>query len=79
VLVSGAIPVKPSGPALERLRAEVAGRGTRTAGYIQSLARLGDLRPDLWLPVEPIQGQNANQYDNDWEKVLQQNRRVLEP
>jgi len=79
VLVSGAIPVKLSGPALERLCAEVDCRGTGAAAYIQSLARLADVRPDLWLPAEPIQGQNANQYDNDWEKVLQQNRRVLEP
>jgi glyoxylase-like metal-dependent hydrolase (beta-lactamase superfamily II) len=76
VLISGAIPVKPGGDTLKRLRDEVGGPGSQTTEFLQSLGRLAQVHPDLWLPAEPVQAQNANQYDGDWEKVIAQNRLV---
>jgi glyoxylase-like metal-dependent hydrolase (beta-lactamase superfamily II) len=74
VLVSGGIPVKPSVPSAEQVVREVAGPGGSAAEYLRSLDRLAEVTPDLWLPAVPVHGQNANLYDRDWEKVLEQNR-----
>jgi glyoxylase-like metal-dependent hydrolase (beta-lactamase superfamily II) len=73
VLVSGRIPVKLSLPEAERLVSEVTGPGE----YRKSLDRLAEVRPDLWLPAVPVYGQNANLYDDDWMKVIEQNRQPL--
>jgi hypothetical protein len=74
VLISGRIPVKASAPALESLRAEVAGQA---ADYFRSLDNLAKVRPDLWLPAGPIHGQNANVYDDEWSKTLGANRNAF--
>ena len=44
------------------------------AEYLRALDRLAEVTPDLWLPAVPVHGQNANLYDRDWDKVLEQNR-----
>jgi glyoxylase-like metal-dependent hydrolase (beta-lactamase superfamily II) len=74
VLFSGRIPVKFSGPAMERLHREVTGPSGQVESYRKSLDRLARIHPDLWLPAVPVHGQNANLYDDDWTKVLKQNR-----
>jgi hypothetical protein len=76
VLLSGRIPVKPSPEAAERLQFEVGTRGS-AAEYLKSLDRLAKVSPNLWLPAVPVQGQNANLYDQDWMKVLAQNRQFF--
>jgi len=45
---------------------------------MRSLDRLAQVNPNLWLPAVPVHGQNANLYDHNWEKVLAQNRQVME-
>ncbi len=77
VLISGRIPTKMSLPEGERLVSEVTGPGGSVEQYRQSLDRLAPLRPDLWLPAVPVYGQNANLYDDDWEKVIARNRQVF--
>lgn len=77
VLVSGHIPLKPSAPGIERLQHELRGSPARAAEYLRSLARLADLRPDLWLPAEPVHGQCANLYDREWDQILLQNRQAV--
>ncbi len=74
VLVSGRIPVKLSLPEAERLVGEVNGPHGSPEGYRKSLDRLAEVHPALWLPAVPVHGQNANLYDDDWAKVLGQNR-----
>jgi glyoxylase-like metal-dependent hydrolase (beta-lactamase superfamily II) len=74
VLISGRIPLKPSAPALESLRAEARGQA---ADYLRSLDNLAKLGPDLWLPAVPIHGQNANVYDDEWSKTLGANRNAF--
>jgi hypothetical protein len=41
------------------------------------LAALAGVAPDLWLPAVPVHGQNANLYDDDWARVLEQNRQLF--
>jgi glyoxylase-like metal-dependent hydrolase (beta-lactamase superfamily II) len=77
VLLSGRIPVKPSGPSLEQLHREVTGLGGSPAEYTKSLDRLAKVNPDLWLPAVPVHGQNANLYDRDWEEILERNRQLF--
>ena len=38
--------------------------------YIGSLESLAGMRPDLWLPLRPVEGRNANVYDDEWEAVI---------
>jgi hypothetical protein len=77
VLVSGRIPIKMSLPEGERLVSDVAGSAGSIEGYRQSLDRLARVRPALWLPAVPVYGQNANLYDDEWDKVLSKNRQVF--
>ncbi len=77
VLVSGRIPTKMSLPEGERLVSDVAGAGGNIEGYRESLDRLGQMHPALWLPAVPVYGQNANVYDDEWDKVLTKNRQVF--
>jgi glyoxylase-like metal-dependent hydrolase (beta-lactamase superfamily II) len=76
VLISGRIPAKPSVPALDQLQADVRGPDA-AAAYLRSLDELAKLKPDLWLPAVPVEGQNANLYDGDWAKVLTRNRQAV--
>jgi glyoxylase-like metal-dependent hydrolase (beta-lactamase superfamily II) len=77
VLFSGRVPVKLTPPGGEQLVREVAGPGGSAEQYLKSLDRLARVKPDLWLPAVPVHGQNANLYDDDWAKVLRQNRQVF--
>ncbi len=77
VLISGRIPLKMSLPSAEQLVSDLNAPNGSTEGYRHSLDRLAEIRPDLWLPAEPVGGQNANLYDDDWHKVLELNRAPL--
>jgi hypothetical protein len=77
VLFSGRIPVKPSVPGMEELIREVTGPGGSLPAYRQALDQLENVDPALWLPAVPVHGQNANLYDRDWAKVIEQNRQAL--
>jgi glyoxylase-like metal-dependent hydrolase (beta-lactamase superfamily II) len=73
VLFSGRIPIKVSYDAQELLVADLASPKGDVRGYFTSLTRLQKLRPDLWLPTVPVDGQNANLYDTDWERTIEDN------
>jgi glyoxylase-like metal-dependent hydrolase (beta-lactamase superfamily II) len=77
VLVSGSLPIKPNNLTIEQLRLDLQKPSASIEKYRQSLNRLQSLRPDLWLPAVPVNGQNANLYDNAWKKILDDNRRML--
>ena len=47
-----------------------------TLDYLVSVYRLGETKPDLWLPAVPVDGQNANLYDTEWHDILADNYRV---
>jgi metallo-beta-lactamase class B len=76
VLLTGPIPVKPGAEALEKLQRE-GQTPDQIARYVKSLDELAKLAPQLWLPVVPIEGQNANLYDREWERVLTRNKQAM--
>jgi hypothetical protein len=51
------------------------GRGNVNA-YRASLDRLGALKPGLWLPALPADGQNASLDDGEWKEILAGNAEV---
>jgi glyoxylase-like metal-dependent hydrolase (beta-lactamase superfamily II) len=75
VLLPGRIPTKIDETTAQELLREVS--GPAGAEYLTSLDRLGQVKPDLWLPAVPVHGQNANVYDQEWARVLTQNRRLF--
>lgn len=52
-------------------------RGSDPGRYLASLESLRAIDPDLWLPAVPINGQNANLYDTEWDDVLRSNRGLV--
>jgi glyoxylase-like metal-dependent hydrolase (beta-lactamase superfamily II) len=77
VLFSGRVPVKPTWAASKGLRADLARAREDADAYRAALQRLGGLKPDLWLPALPVDGQNANLYDGEWADVLAGNAAAL--
>jgi hypothetical protein len=76
VLFSGQIPIKPTPPTTRELLRDLSpGRGSVSA-YRASLDRLGALKPGLWLPALPADGQNASLDEGEWKEVLAANAEV---
>jgi len=78
VLFSGQIPIKVNYEAQEALFSDfLAARGD-VPDYCSSLEVLRAVKPDLWLPAIPSDGQNANLYDNEWEQIIADNRVAIQ-
>jgi glyoxylase-like metal-dependent hydrolase (beta-lactamase superfamily II) len=73
VLISGQLPVKLTNETVQWLWGRLTGDGGSVAKYRISLADLGQVKPDLWLTGRPVRGQNANLYDDEWERILGDN------
>lgn len=74
VLFSGKLPVRlDSEDGMKRFSEFLNGRGS-VADYLDSLAALEPLNPDLWLPAIPAHGQNAHLDGQDWRKLVEDNR-----
>jgi glyoxylase-like metal-dependent hydrolase (beta-lactamase superfamily II) len=70
VLLSGHIPLKINQMSAEKLIFDLTNGNGSVRGYFASITYLGSLKPDLWLPAIPTDGQNANLYDSDWERTI---------
>jgi glyoxylase-like metal-dependent hydrolase (beta-lactamase superfamily II) len=77
VFVSGRIPIKLSFESIQHLLRDVGGPTGSRADYLNSLKQLLPLQPDLWLPLTPVQSQNANVYDRDWQEIVARNYALL--
>jgi glyoxylase-like metal-dependent hydrolase (beta-lactamase superfamily II) len=77
VLFSGRVLQKLAAPNAVQALAEVTGPGGNVEQYLKSLDRLEKVKPDLWLPAVPVNGQNANLYDQDWARVVDLNREAF--
>ncbi|MEE3285783.1 MAG: hypothetical protein VX311_14480, partial [Planctomycetota bacterium] len=79
ILISGRIPTKldSRNQMQEFLRDVRASRGG-TIGFQDSIDLLAPIQPDIWLPTHPVNGQNANLYDDQWQKVLDRNRNAVQ-
>jgi glyoxylase-like metal-dependent hydrolase (beta-lactamase superfamily II) len=78
VLLTGRVPASSTAPDLKALVDDlVAGRGD-AVDLLQSLGRLEALKPDLWLPAVPVNGQNANLYGDDWKRLIRDNQAAVQ-
>ncbi len=78
VLFSGRIPVRISQESGERLIADLLAPPGNVRDYFASMIRLHEAAtPDLWLPAAPTHDQNANLYDDQWNREIEQNLQVL--
>ena len=78
VLVSGRMPVKLSPRSVEELLRSLGEPGGDKQGYANSLRRLEALTPAVWLPLAPVDGQNANLYGREWADLLAGNRGAVQ-
>jgi glyoxylase-like metal-dependent hydrolase (beta-lactamase superfamily II) len=77
VLFSGPLPLKPLPAASkETLRETVLSLGT-VGDFRDALDRLRAVKPDLWLPAVPANGQNANLDVGEWSLVLSRNEDLI--
>ncbi len=74
VLFSGQIPIVVTQQNGIRLFADFANERGNVNDYLASLAMLEPHPPGLWLPLIPTDGQNANLYEGDWPRILDDNR-----
>jgi glyoxylase-like metal-dependent hydrolase (beta-lactamase superfamily II) len=79
VLLSGRVPIKINVPAVQaqELFIDMQKSGRTTQDYRESLQRLEELKPDLWLSTFPTGGYSPNLYDNDWAEIIRDNQRLL--
>jgi glyoxylase-like metal-dependent hydrolase (beta-lactamase superfamily II) len=73
VLFSGRIPVKITQESGERLVSDLTNSSGDIRGYFGSIIQLQSLKPQLWLPAIPTDDQNANLYDGEWERAIEDN------
>jgi glyoxylase-like metal-dependent hydrolase (beta-lactamase superfamily II) len=76
VLFSGHIPIQAKLDTDAALFSAISQSAESTLDYLVSVYRLSDVKPDVWLPLVPVDGQNANLYDNDWRNILADNYRI---
>jgi hypothetical protein len=77
ILFTGRIPIKPSRSSEESLFLDKSKQRVRPSRYQQALDSLLSVKPDLWLPVIPMNGQNANLYEDEWRDILTANKRLI--
>ena len=76
VLLTGPIPILTSEVQTNRLLTELSGSREQTLEFLASVKKVAEPAPDLWLPSEPIDGQNANLYDSTWKELIDANYRI---
>jgi len=76
VLFSGRVPIHVKAEIARVLTSEISKSRESTIDYLISVNRLGDLKPDLWLPAVPADGQNGNVYDSEWQDIITYNYQV---
>jgi glyoxylase-like metal-dependent hydrolase (beta-lactamase superfamily II) len=73
VLFSGGVLSRINQETGEQLARDLASSTGDIRGYFGSLMQLHGLKADLWLPADPVDDQNANLYDGEWEHVIEDN------
>jgi len=62
-------------PQSNALLTELAASSAVSQSYLESLQQLANFSPNVWLPLMPLTGQNANLYDDDWQTIIESNQR----
>ena len=76
ILFSGRIPIRYKVETWAELFADISKSRDASADYLISVNRLGELKPDLWLPAVATDGRNANLYGSEWEDIIAENYRA---
>ena len=76
VLVSGRIPMKINRWTALDLAKALAGSDGDAELYLRSVRQLGALKPDIWLPSTPLNGQNASLDRDEWAETIADNERA---
>jgi len=81
VLVSGGglLQVGGAGPALDVRIRFLAAPPEEIDAYRDSIYRLLDVKPNLWLPAMPLHGRNANWYSEEWSELMSRVVGILQP
>ncbi len=61
-------------PQATDLRTQIQASELERARYTVALDAVAEVRPDIWLPSLPLTGQNANLYDQSWNRIMNANR-----
>ena len=59
---------------VKELLADLAAVDGDTAAFRDTLDLLEVMAPDVWLPARPVNDQNANLYDQQWQSIIGENR-----
>jgi glyoxylase-like metal-dependent hydrolase (beta-lactamase superfamily II) len=77
VLVSGSMPIDADATEFIKRSRRGPPHGWDARQLAESLDRLEEITPTIWLAAEPWQGRNANLYDWNWSHTLRRNRELL--
>jgi glyoxylase-like metal-dependent hydrolase (beta-lactamase superfamily II) len=77
VLFSGRIPIRPPRAAQRQTMRELVVSLGGVGEFLGTLNPFRKLRPDLWLPAVPADGQNANLDAGEWSIILAQNEDIV--
>ncbi len=78
VLFSGRSPLVVTQQTGQSLIRDLSSSTGNIQDYVASLTELRDRKPNLWLPALPLNDQNANLYDGQWQRVIDDNLTVIQ-
>jgi hypothetical protein len=78
VLVSGNFPSTLSRSSVADVNKLIRSLGGDMSKHADTLREFRDIQPNLWLPAKPLNGQNANLYDTQWDDCLFRNLQLLQ-
>ncbi len=70
ILISSTIPTGGNPTMAGELISRSEKSSLTPSDFVNVLRRLLQIQPNLWLPAVPLNGQNANLYDEQWKSVL---------
>ena len=76
VLFGGTVPVQTREETVAETFASISKSKGATLDFLIAVYRLGELKPELWLPAVAVDGQNANLYDREWRDLIAYNYRL---
>ena len=75
VLFTGRMPVILTAESVVGLASEIGKSKAAVSEYLAALSGIRRVVPKLWLLATPVNGQNANLYDSDWQRVIDENQK----
>jgi glyoxylase-like metal-dependent hydrolase (beta-lactamase superfamily II) len=76
VLLTGRLPNILTAQSVAGLASNIGRSKADLRDYLASLSEIRRVVPKLWLPATPLNGQNANLYDSDWQRVIDENQKL---